>query len=101
MGIEIEFRGKGINEKAYVMSCENSKYVLEKGKEILSVDPKYFRPTEVDLLVGDSSKAKNKLGWIPEIKLNSLVNDMMKSDINLIKKDIYFLNNLKGQNGGN
>ena len=55
----------------------------------MEVDPKYFRPTEVDLLVGDPIKAKEKLGWIPEYDLQSLVKDMMKSDLKLMKKDQY------------
>ncbi|MCL4125151.1 UNVERIFIED_CONTAM: hypothetical protein GTU68_043285 [Idotea baltica] len=79
VGIEIEFKGKGIDEKAYV----------EIGKEILAVDPKYFRPTEVDLLIGDPTKANTKLGWIPEHDLASLVKDMMKSDVKLMQKDQY------------
>jgi GDPmannose 4,6-dehydratase len=55
----------------------------------LAVDPKYFRPTEVDLLIGDPSKAKNKLGWIPQYDLADLVKDMMKSDVKLMQKDQY------------
>ena len=89
VGIEIEFKGKGINEKAFVKSCLNKKYNLEKGKEILSVDPKYFRPTEVDLLVGDASKAEEKLGWKSSTKINELVNEMMKNDLILANKDEY------------
>ena len=85
VGIELEFKGKGVNEKAYIASVSNEYYQLEIGKEILSVDPQYFRPTEVDLLIGDPTKAKEKLGWIPEHDLNALVKDMMKSDINLYK----------------
>lgn len=88
-GIELEFKGKGVNEKAFVKSCSNSEYQLPVGKEVVSVDPKYFRPTEVDLLIGDASKAKNKLGWVPEYNLQDLVEDMMQSDINLMKKDQY------------
>ena len=87
VGIEIEFRGKGINEKAYIKSCNNPKYKLSIGKEILSIDNKYFRPTEVDQLVGDSTKAKKILGWVPEIKLKSLVEDMMKFDMKIMEKD--------------
>ena len=68
VGIELAFRGKGINEKAYVVSCSKPEYQLELGKEVLAIDPRYFRPTEVDLLIGDPSKAKHKLGWIPEIQ---------------------------------
>ena len=81
VGIEIEFKGEGIDEKAYVTSCSDENYKLEIGKEILCVDPQYFRPTEVDLLIGDPTKAKEKLGWVPEHDLSDLVKDMMKSDI--------------------
>ena len=89
VGIEIEFKGKGVDEKAYVKQCVNLKYQLEVGKEILAVDPKYFRPTEVDLLIGDPTKANTKLGWTPEYDLGSLVKDMMQSDLKLMKKDQY------------
>jgi len=85
-GIELEFKGNGINEKAIVSKCNNPKYKLKLGKEVLSVDPDYFRPSEVDLLIGDSSKAKNKLGWFPKYDLKSLVNEMMESDLNLMNK---------------
>jgi GDPmannose 4,6-dehydratase len=88
-GIELEFKGEGVNEKAFVKACSNSKYQLELGKEVLSVDPKYFRPTEVDLLIGDSSKAKNKLGWTLDYDLPALVKDMMKNDLKLMTKDQY------------
>jgi len=91
VGIELEFKGQGVNEKAYVKSCSNNDYQLNIGKEVLSIDPSYFRPTEVDLLIGDPTKAKSKLGWIPEHDLNSLVKDMMSSDIELMKKDIILL----------
>lgn len=87
VGIELEFKGKGINEKAYVVYCQDPNYQLEIGKEVLSVDPTYFRPTEVDLLIGDPSKAKNKLGWVPEHDLASLVMDMMQSDLKLFKNE--------------
>jgi GDPmannose 4,6-dehydratase len=83
VGIELEFKGEGIDEKAYVAFCGDENYQLEIGKEVLSVDPQYFRPTEVDLLIGDPTKAKEKLGWVPEHNLSALVNDMMESDINL------------------
>ena len=87
VGIELEFKGKGIDEKAYVVSCSDEKYQIETGKEVLSVDPQYFRPTEVDLLIGDPTKAKEKLGWFPEHDLSMLIEDMMKSDLNLITKE--------------
>ena len=84
--IKLEFIGEGVNEKAYVASCNNENYKLEIGKEVLSVDASYFRPTEVDLLIGDPTKAKEKLGWVPEHDLTSLVKDMMASDLELFKK---------------
>ena len=87
VGIELNFNGEGVNEKAYVKSCKDPKYQLEIGKEVLSIDQTYFRPTEVDLLLGDPSKAKEKLGWKPEIQLPELVKDMMTSDLKLMKKD--------------
>ena len=89
VGIELQFKGSGINETASVIKCNNINFQLEVGKEVLSIDPEYFRPTEVDLLIGDSTKAKTKLGWVPEHDLASLVKDMMKSDLKLMKKDQY------------
>ena len=91
VGIELEFKGEGVNEKAFVTACNHKDFQIKIGKEVLSVDPTYFRPTEVDLLIGDPSKAKNKLGWVPEHDLASLVNDMMESDISLMKKDLVLL----------
>jgi GDPmannose 4,6-dehydratase len=87
VGIELEFKGEGVDEKAYVKACLNSKYQLEIGKEILAVDPKYFRPTEVDLLIGDATKAKEKLGWECQYELSDLVKEMMESDLQLMQKD--------------
>jgi GDPmannose 4,6-dehydratase len=89
VGVELEFTGLGVNEKATVLKCNNPKFQLEIGKEILSIDPAYFRPTEVDLLIGDPTKAKEKLGWIPEHDLASLVKDMMHSDLKLMQKQQY------------
>ena len=89
IGVTLEFKGEGIDEIAVVASCSNSTYQLEIGQEILSIDPKYFRPTEVDLLIGDPTKAKEKLGWEPKITLEALVKDMMDSDLKLMQKDRY------------
>ena len=91
VGIEVEFKGKGVDEKAYVVACNHKDFQIAIGKEVLSVDPSYFRPTEVDLLIGDPSKAKNKLGWVPEHDLASLVKNMMEGDISLTKKDVFLL----------
>lgn len=92
IGIELEFHGEGVNEKGYIKSCNNPEFTLEPGKEVLAVDARYFRPTEVDLLIGDSSKAREKLGWKPEYDLKGLIKDMISSDLRLMKKDQY-LNN--------
>ena len=88
-GIELEFNGIGVNEVGVVKSCSNALYQLEIGKEVVAVDPRYFRPTEVDLLLGDPTKANTKLGWKPEYDLQMLVDDMMKSDLKLMTKDVY------------
>lgn len=91
VGVELKFEDEGVNEKAYVAQCNNPEYQLEIGKHVLSVDPAYFRPTEVDLLIGDPSKAKSMLNWEPEYDLQALVNDMMESDLRLMKKDRYLI----------
>ncbi len=89
LGIELEFHGSGVEEKAYVKACNNPDFQLEAGKEVLAVDPKYFRPTEVDLLIGDASKAKRKLDWEPEYSLDDLIKDMVESDLQLMRKEQY------------
>lgn len=89
LGIELEFKGKDEDEIAVVASCSNPEYQLPAGKEVLAVDPSYYRPTEVDLLIGDPTKAKEKLNWKPEYDLKGLINDMIWSDIKLMKKDQY------------
>jgi GDPmannose 4,6-dehydratase len=89
VGIELEFKGEGIDEKGFIKSCSNPNYQIEIGKEVLAVDPRYFRPTEVELLIGDATKAKEKLGWTPEFKLSELVQDMMKNDLRLMEKQIF------------
>jgi len=89
IGIELEFEGSGIDETAKIKKCSNPLYQLDIGKEVLAIDPKYFRPTEVDLLIGDPTKAKEKLGWFPEITLEELIKDMMASDLKLFERDKY------------
>lgn len=81
VGIELEFKGKGDNEKGYILTCKNKKYQLPKGSEVLAIDKRYFRPTEADLLLGDPSKAEKELGWVKEYDLQDLVNHMMESDL--------------------
>ena len=89
VGIVLEFKGEGSNEKAYIKSCSQPEYQVEIGKEVVAVDEKYFRPTEVELLIGDATKAREKLGWIPEYDLPALVEDMMSSDVKLMQKQQY------------
>lgn len=88
-GIEVEFSGEGIDEKGIVVSCRNSDHVLSPGTVVVEVDPAYFRPTEVDLLLGDPTKARTKLGWEPEYDLAALVKDMIESDLKLANKEKY------------
>jgi GDPmannose 4,6-dehydratase len=97
LGIEISFKGENEAEIGYVrnintqilesldiLSCE-----LKLGDEVVAVDPRYFRPTEVELLIGDNSKSKEKLGWVPKHDLQSLVTDMMNSDLKLMKRQLF------------
>lgn len=87
VGIDLEFKGSGIEEVGFVTRCNNLEFQVEIGTEVIKVDPRYFRPTEVDLLLGDPTKSNEKLGWKPEHDLQSLVRDMMNSDIELFKRD--------------
>jgi len=97
LGIEVEFSGKDQNEKGVIIDIDEQKVqelglnpdALRFGQTVVKIDPKYFRPTEVDLLIGDASKAKQKLGWQPKYSLQALVSDMVKSDLHLVKRDDY------------
>lgn len=89
VGIELEFKGTGIDEKAYVVSCSNPSYQVPLGKEVVAVEPRYFRPTEVDFLLGDPSKAEKELGWKRDYDLKELVDDMMQSDLKIVTKHSY------------
>lgn len=89
LGCEVDFRGKDAEEKGFIVSCTNEEFAHLIGKCVVEVDPRYFRPTEVDLLIGDPSKAKQKLGWEPKYDLDALVEDMMQSDLKLMKKEKY------------
>ena len=81
VGIELKFTGEGVNEKGTVVASNNPKYQLPAGKEVVAVDPAYFRPTEVELLIGDPTKAKQKLGWQPKYDLAGLVKEMVARDL--------------------
>ena len=88
-GIEVEFTGEGLNEKGVVVKCLNKDHMIAPGTVVVQVDPAYFRPTEVDLLLGDPTKANTQLGWQPEHDLASLVKDMIENDLKLARKEKY------------
>jgi GDPmannose 4,6-dehydratase len=85
-GIELAFEGKEENEIAKVVSC-SGKYQVPQGQVVLKVDPRYYRPTEVDLLIGDATKAKEKLGWEPTYTLAEMIQEMVASDLKLFEKN--------------
>ncbi len=101
IGLTIDFQGSGLQEQGILTYCNKDLFVAQVGEEYLApiqgllnralvlVDPAYFRPTEVDLLLGDASKAKEKLNWAPEYTLNDIVADMMQHDILLMKREAY------------
>lgn len=97
LGIEVEFSGKDEMEKGVIIDFDNDRCSelgidtanLKMGQTVVKVDSKYFRPTEVDLLLGDPTKSNTKLGWIPKYDLPALVKDMVESDLHLMKKDEY------------
>jgi len=100
IGISIDFKGEGIDEKGYIGKIDEAKFTETVGVEFLNtigslkesiveVDANYFRPTEVDLLIGDATKSRTKLNWTPEYDLKALVEDMMHSDVKLMKKETY------------
>ena len=84
VGVALEFTGEGVDEKGMVKSCSNAMYQLKEGACVVAVDPEYFRPTEVELLIGDPTKAKTKLGWVPQYDLAGLVKEMMESDLKIM-----------------
>lgn len=87
--VELEFKGDGIDEKGYKNACNNPDYQVQIGKEVIAVDESYFRRRDVELLIGDATKAKEKLGWVPEYDLSGLIEDMMSNDLILMKKHQY------------
>lgn len=87
VGAEIEFKGTGIDEKGFVKTVANADFSIAVGQEVVSVDPAYFRPTEVELLIGDPTKSKTKLGWEPEYDLSALCKEMVAADVAIFRKD--------------
>lgn len=92
VGVELEFKGEGVEEIAVVTSSKFSEYTFQVGQIVVKIDPAYFRPTEVDLLIGDNTKAKTKLGWEPKYTLEMLIKEMMDSDLEIFKKEKYLKN---------
>ena len=92
VGVELAFNGDGIDEIATIVSSSNPEYHFKIGQEVVKIDPTYFRPTEVELLIGDNTKAKTKLGWSPKYSLDMLVKEMMESDLEIFKKEKYLKN---------
>ncbi len=86
VGIELEFKGKEEKEVGIVVACNDPSYFVETGKEVVSVDPAYYRPTEVDLLVGDPTKAQTQLGWKPAYDLSMLISEMVAADVELVQR---------------
>jgi GDPmannose 4,6-dehydratase len=86
-GIILEFEGEGVDEVARVVRSLKSEYFVMPGKIVVAVDPQYFRPTEVELLIGDASKALAKFGWQPQYTISDIVSDMMESDLKLFERD--------------
>jgi GDPmannose 4,6-dehydratase len=103
IGLEMTFKGEGLNEKGYIVSMDEKCFIdrlgaeylegirirMREKKEVVGVDKSYFRPTEVDLLIGDATKARTHLGWEPRYDLATLITDMMEGDIKLVKKEVY------------
>ncbi|MBL7711041.1 MAG: GDP-mannose 4,6-dehydratase [Chitinophagaceae bacterium] len=87
IGVTIGFKGEGVEEKGYVLASSSSEYQFTEGQEIVNVDPRYFRPTEVELLIGDPSKAEQKLGWKAKCSLENLVKEMVASDLESFRRE--------------
>jgi GDPmannose 4,6-dehydratase len=92
VGVELEFRGEGVNEKGIVRSC-TPEYSFKTGQEVVRIDPNYFRPTEVDLLIGDPTKAQQKLGWLPKYTLKELVQEMVEADLHSFNQEKILIKN--------
>lgn len=92
VGVELKFEGEGVEETGTVVSTSNPDYAFKAGQVVVQIDPAYFRPTEVDLLIGDNTKAKTKLGWEPKYTVEMLVKEMVQSDLEIFRKEQYLKN---------
>jgi GDPmannose 4,6-dehydratase len=93
VGINIRFEGEGVNEKAFVESSRDSRYNLPSGKQVMAIDPRYFRPAEVYHLQGDAAKAQTKLNWSPSYSFHDLVQEMVAADISIFSKSKFLQSN--------
>jgi GDPmannose 4,6-dehydratase len=91
LGIALGFSGSGAEERGIVAACHHPDFQLPIGQEVVAVDPAYFRPTEVELLIGDPTRAKTELGWEPQYDLPALVQDMVQADLRLFRRDAVLL----------
>jgi GDPmannose 4,6-dehydratase len=91
VGVQIEFKGEGVNEVGIVRSCTED-YFFQEGQEVVKIDPSYFRPTEVDLLIGDGTKAQKKIGWKPRYTLQQMVAEMIECDLNAFRREQILIN---------
>jgi GDPmannose 4,6-dehydratase len=91
VGVEVEFKGEGIHEVGIVSSC-TGEFNFEQGQEVVKIDPRYFRPTEVDLLIGDATKSKEKLGWEPKYTLQQMIAEMVEADLDAFKREQILIN---------
>ncbi len=89
VGVNLEFSGEGAAEVGRIRSCSNPEYQLAVGQEVVKIDSSYFRPTEVEHLIGDASKCRQKLGWTPKYSLSELIKEMMESDLKLFRREKY------------
>lgn len=87
VGVVVAFKGEGVAERGFVVSSSNPGCPLQLGQEVVAIDPRYFRPTEVELLIGDPTKSKTKLGWQPKYDLPALVKEMVASDVELFQRE--------------
>jgi GDPmannose 4,6-dehydratase len=92
VGIQIAFRGSGLDEVGYVVACDYEEFQVPVGKEVIRIDPMYYRPTEVDLLLGDNTKARTKLHWQPRHDVADLIKEMVWSDVKLRRKEQMLMN---------
>ncbi|HWB63223.1 MAG TPA: GDP-mannose 4,6-dehydratase [Chitinophagales bacterium] len=89
LGVDIEFKGSGEKERGVVVKTADKNLIFKEGQVVVEVDSAYYRPSEVELLIGDATKAKEKLGWQPKLTLSNMITEMVKADLELFQRDKY------------